>query len=213
MRMKTTAFSPGRWFLPVLVAFLATCNQTSAQNNRCVDVGVETIAGILKKFSASPRDSGNIITMREMAAKNGSPYLPLLNMLLSLACFSAVDTFAEANKYTQKAVASVRSLSDKKTAREAFHIKPSIEYFGLLGPSENQMKSFEKKPYLLLPYARVLYGHAEVFYRLELRQLLYETVSCFRAVSRRYYATRPEIKEMDDRIKLWSIELNMNLPD
>jgi len=211
--MIRTVRSPGRWFLPVLAFFLVACNQCGAQNNRRPDVGSETVIDVLKKFNAAPRDSGNITAMREMAARDDSPYQPLLYTLLSLSCFSAADTFAEANSYTLKAVASVRSVPDKKVARQSFRIKPSIEYFGLLGPTEKQMKTFETKPYLLLPYARVLYGHAETFYRLELRHLLYEAASCFRAVSRLYYKTIPEIKEMDDRIKLWSIELNMNLPN
>jgi len=198
-----------------LVAILVICpavllcgSKVFASDKNGIDQ--KRLSKALGQFDANQRDTVVIRFLKEMAGKRDCPYCTIGNVMLSIALKSEIDTFKEATRYAVAAVTSAKSATKEQV--RAFSIKPTIEYFRMMEPTKKQITFLQHNRAFLLPYAGVVFRHAELFHLLGSRNLLYEANACFKVFNQYFYADEPEIRRMSDAIQLWLVELTKDLP-
>jgi hypothetical protein len=168
------------------------------------------IENVLKKFDEKRTDTTYLPFLRNIAKKSKSPYKALSHFLISMISFTEKDTFKKSDKYARSALKVVEKEGLKQS--NSFKIPPTIQYFQLMEPKKNQIEYLKKHRKMLIPYSKVLYHHAKLFYNLQAKTLLYEANSCFKVLNRFFYNEVPEVKKMADDIQLWMMEIAKDLP-
>jgi len=207
--------APGPRFVALLCAAIGFLAGSAAGGKKDEQVRVK-VERALSAFDADPRAVDSALV--RLARDNRSEFRILANVLISISKVDDADTFSVALRFAEAAVTASEvavkkgGMTRKDTLAEAraFFIAPSIQYYGLLAPTGNVMAVLAKKPYLAVAFGKVVYTHAKVFRRLELRTLFNQAGDCFSILNQEFYNSgrHPELRGMADEIKRWSIELN-----